>query len=101
MFEELNDKQKQAVFTTNHKVLVMAGAGTGKTKVLTNRIMKLLEDDINPNSIIAFTFTNKASKEMKERIRKKMNNISRRREKNKESKIISREKINLITRRNK
>lgn len=70
MFEELNDKQRQAVFTTNHKVLVMAGAGTGKTKVLTNRIMKLLEDGINPNSIIAFTFTNKASKEMKERIKK-------------------------------
>ncbi len=70
MFEELNDKQKQAVFTASHKVLVMAGAGTGKTKVLTNRIMKLLEDGINPNTIIAFTFTNKASKEMKERIKK-------------------------------
>ena len=70
MFEELNDKQKQAVYTTNHKVLVMAGAGTGKTKVLTNRIMKLLEDGINPNTIIAFTFTNKTSKEMKERIKK-------------------------------
>jgi len=70
MLAELNDKQRRAVFTTSHKVLVMAGAGSGKTKVLTQRIMKLLNDGIDYNQIIAFTFTNKASKEMKERISK-------------------------------
>ena len=70
MFNDLNDKQKQAVFTTKHKVLVVAGAGSGKTKVLTNRIVKLLNDGVNPNEILAFTFTNKASKEMKDRISK-------------------------------
>jgi len=70
MFDELNDKQRRAVFTSSHKVLVMAGAGSGKTKVLTQRIVKLLQDGVDYNQIIAFTFTNKASKEMKERISK-------------------------------
>ncbi len=66
--QELNPKQYEAVITTKQKVLVMAGAGSGKTKVLTTRIAHLIEQGVEENEIYAFTFTNKAALEMKHRL---------------------------------
>ena len=65
----LNKEQLEAVAHVDGPCLVMAGAGSGKTKVLTTRIINLIEEGINDYNILAITFTNKAAAEMRDRVR--------------------------------
>lgn len=68
MFNKLNDKQKEAVMHVDGPCLVLAGAGSGKTKVFTERIVNLINNGVSPFNILAITFTNKAARVMRERV---------------------------------
>ena len=69
MLDELNDRQREAVLYNDGPLLIIAGAGAGKTKTLTTKIAYLIEEEhVSPYNILAITFTNKAAKEMKDRL---------------------------------
>lgn len=70
----LNERQKEAVLHVDGPIMIVAGAGSGKTKVLTTRIIHLMANGVDAFNILALTFTNKAAKEMKERVEKILGN---------------------------
>ena len=75
---ELNDRQKEAVLHKDGPIMIVAGAGSGKTKVLTTRIAHLMAQGVPSFNILALTFTNKAAKEMKERVERTLGNTEAR-----------------------
>jgi DNA helicase II / ATP-dependent DNA helicase PcrA len=76
--DELNDQQREAVSHINGPLMIVAGAGSGKTKVLTTRIAHLMNNGVDSFNILALTFTNKAAAEMKERVEKILGNTEAR-----------------------
>ena len=76
--EQLNDRQKEAVLYNEGPLLIIAGAGAGKTKTLTTKIAFLIEEkNVDPRNILAITFTNKAAKEMKDRLFLQIGSLSK------------------------
>lgn len=75
IFERLNDRQKEAVQAVDGSTLVIAGAGSGKTAVLTRRVAYLIYKGVVPGSILCLTFTNKAAREMRERVQQILESV--------------------------
>ena len=73
---ELNESQKKAVEILDGPLLILAGAGAGKTKTIAERVLKLIKNGVSPHQILSITFTNKAAREMKERINDGINRSS-------------------------
>ena len=76
--DALNKEQKEAVLYNEGPLLIIAGAGSGKTRVITYKVAYLIEQGVSPDSILAITFTNKASLEMKERVDELLSNVNNR-----------------------
>src|SRR3990167_7637483 len=77
ILQGLNKAQQEAVCFTDSPLLVLAGAGSGKTKVLTHRVAYFIKNGISPENILLLTFTNKASEEMLKRVKKILSNEQR------------------------
>ena len=68
MFEDLNQQQADAVAHTGSPLLIVAGAGTGKTKTLVSRVLRIIEDGADPSRILLLTFTRRSAAEMLNRV---------------------------------
>src|ERR1700740_2145870 len=78
LLKELNERQRESVLHIKGPLMIVAGAGSGKTKVLTTRIAHLMAQGVDAFNILALTFTNKAAAEMKERIERTLGNTEAR-----------------------
>lgn len=77
ILKDLNPQQKEAVFHTDGPMVILAGAGSGKTRCITFKVLYLIEQGVHPTEILCITFTNKAANEMKERVHRSLSDQKR------------------------